>query len=156
MKQFLAILACGAILAPSTLGSQEPEDVFNQSLREARQSVTESWAKFKYESDKLINHAKARKIDQADLDAYRAAESEFEETRRRLKPSKLDMWEARQRLIEYIYDSDDETVFSLYMTAMDSERGYKEALEEANRIRAQIERNRQNRAAQGVSLTPEN
>ncbi len=78
------------------------------------------------------------------------------ETVERQQPSKLEMWEARQRLIEYIHDSDDATVFDLYLVARVLKEQQGKSREETEEIRAQIARNRAARESRGVALTPEN
>lgn len=147
--RLLAVLLSGALFAPSTLLSEEPEseDPFDQRWIEAHHTMAEAMSK------RADAHDRWEKT--GDLDALAAAMADFRETTRRLEPSNLDLWEARQRLIELIYDSDDATVFELYLIAKDRKRESKQALEEIADLRAQIERNRQSRESRGTPLTPE-
>lgn len=91
-----------------------------------------------------------------DLDALIAATAGTSEIFQRLAPSKLDLWEARQRLIELIHDSDDDTVFDLYLIAKSREREGAKLDKELEDLLAQIEQNRHNRESRDVTLTPEN
>ena len=152
---FLAVLLCGGIFTPSALRS-ETEDPFDERMGEMVQSASEAGDKLKRAGEKFrATTTEDPHAYNAALAEYSAARAEFWETAQRLEPSKLDKWEARQRLIELIYDSDDETVFSLYLFAVDQERKSKQAQEEIADLLARIERNRQNRESTGISLTPE-
>lgn len=152
---FLAVLLCGGIFTSSALRS-ETEDPFEQRMEEMVQSASAAGDELKRAGDKFrATTTEDPHAYNAALDEYNAARAEFWATALRLEPSKLDMWEARQRLVELIYDSDDETVFSLYLFAVDQERKSKQAQEEIADLLVQIERNRQNRESRGVSLTPE-
>ncbi|MXX60184.1 MAG: hypothetical protein F4112_11935 [Holophagales bacterium] len=144
----LAVFLSGALFAPAVLRSEEPEDSFDQSWTEALRTMAEASAK------KAAAHDQWKET--GDLDAYTAAVAEFEETAQRLEPSKLDLWEARQRLVELIYESDDATVFELYLIAKDRERASIKAQKEIEELRARMDRTAQNRALRGVPLTPEN
>ena len=73
----------------------------------------------------------------------------------RYAPSQMDMWEARQRLIEFIYDSDDETVFSWYVLIKESKEKDEEIAEGVAEVMGKVDRMEQHLATQGVSLTPE-
>lgn len=148
--RLLAVLLSGTLFVPATLLSEEPEpeDPFDQRWTEVHHTMAEAMAK------RAAAHDRWQKTD--DLDALVAATAEFEETTQKLKPSDLDLWEARQRLIELIYDSDDTTVFELYLIAKDRKRESAKVQKEIEELRAQISRTDQNRAVRGVSLTPEN
>lgn len=56
------------------------------------------------EAKAKLRHAITQRNETGDLDAFAAAREEFGETLDRLTPSKLDVWEARQRLVELVYD----------------------------------------------------
>ena len=147
--RLLAVLLSGALFAPSTLLSEEPEseDPFDQRLIEAHRTIAEAMAK------RAASHDRWQET--GDLDAYVAAVAELRETTQKLAPSKLDLWEARQRLIDLIYDSDDATVFELYLIAKDRQRESVKTQKEIDALRAQISQNEQNRTSRGASLTPE-
>lgn len=143
----LLVLFFGALFAPSALCSEEP-DPFDQRWMEANQDMAEAMAK------KAAAHERWKET--GDLDAYAAAVAEFNEAIQRLEPSKLDLWEARQRLIELIYDSDDATVFELYLVAKNRKRASVKAQKEIGDLRARMDRTAQNQAASGVDLVPQN
>lgn len=146
----LAVLLSGAIFAPSALRSEEPEpeNPFDQRLIEMIQSNDEALD--------TVGHAHAQWKETGDLDTYAAAIDEYLETSERLQPSKLDLWEGRQRLIELIYDSDDRVVFELYLYATVRKRERAKTQEEIEELRIRMDRTEQNQASRGVSLTPEN
>lgn len=151
----LVVLLSGAIFTPSAL-RPETEDPFDQRMVEIIQSASEAGDRLGRAHDKFrATTTEDPHAYNAALDEYNEARAVFWETARKLEPSKLDMWEARQRLMDLIYDSDDETVFSLYLFAIDQERKSKQAQEEIADLLSQIERNRQNRESRGISLTPE-
>ena len=143
----LAVLLCGALVAPSALRSDSSEDPFEERLDEIVHGVEEAKAK--------LRHAIERRNETGDLDAFAAAREEFGATLDRLTPSKLDVWEARQRLVELVYDVDDETAFELYMIARERMQDNEKAMEELAELRARMDRTAQNQASRGVSLTPE-
>lgn len=145
----LAALLLGALSAPSALLSQEPEeDPLDQRLREAIEATSEAKARrdAAYEAWK----------ETGDTQAYLAAVAEYRETVTRQEPSQLDLWEARQQLIEYIYDSDDETVFDLYLVARARKAQRAKSREETEEIFSRIAENRAARESRGSALTPEN
>lgn len=147
--RLLAVLMSGALFAPLALLSEEPEpeDPFDQGWIEAHHTIAEAMAKRAAAHD--------RWQETGDLDTYVAAVAELRETTQKLAPSKLDLWEARQRLIDLIYDSDDATVFELYLIAKDRNRESAKVQNEIDELRAQIEWNRQSRESRGTPLTPE-
>ena len=114
----LAVLLSGAIFVPADLRSEEPEDAFDQRMREMTQGMLEAGDKLTRAGDKLRATEDPDRYFEV-LDEYNVVLAEFRDTYDSLMPSKLDMWEARQRLIELIYDSADETVLSLYLIAME-------------------------------------
>ncbi len=150
----LAVLLSGAIFVPADLRSEEPEDAFDQRMREMTQGMLEAGDKLTRAGDKLRATEDPDRYFEV-LDEYNVVLAEFRDTYDSLMPSKLDMWEARQRLIELIYDSADETVLSLYLIAMERKSQDERTGEELAALRAQIERNRQKRESRGVPLVPE-
>ncbi|MDE2922099.1 MAG: hypothetical protein OYL92_10575 [Acidobacteriota bacterium] len=146
MKPLLLALLGAVILVPTTLLS-EGEDPFDQRMREEDEIVTKH--------ARALTEALAHARKTGDYTALPKVSGELVKAQERYAPSQMDMWEARQRLIEYIYDSDDETVFSWYALVKESMKKDEEIAKGVAEIMAKVERMEQNLATQGVSLTPE-
>lgn len=141
----LVALLGAVILVPVALS--EDEDPFDQRIKEDDAVVTKHGRAL----SKALEHAEQT----GDYTALPEASGAYLKAHRDHGPSKLDMWEARQRLIELIYDSDDEEVFYWYVMIKESIELDDVIATGVAEIMAQVERAERNLDAQGVSLTPE-
>lgn len=149
MKPVLLLVAflSAAIFAPPALLSQDTEDPLDQSLMEAGEIVSKH--------ARTLTEALAHARKTGDYTALPGVSGELVKAQERYAPSQMDMWEARQRLIEFIYDSDDETVFSWYVLIKESKEKDEEIAEGVAEVMGKVDRMEQHLATQGVSLTPE-
>lgn len=151
MKQLaLVALLTGAVCLPSGVaGQDQPEDPFDRRLLEMFTAMDKA-----AERQKAARAKWKRTGSRNDLQEYRSAILEFQSAQRRHKLSQSDYWEARNRLIEYIHDSDDSTVFELYMLARERKEKNRKLRERIDATAAGLERLSARIAARGASLTP--
>ncbi len=151
MKQLLLALLGAAILVPTAVLPvgllSEDEDPFDQRMREEDEIVAKH--------ARALTEALAHARETGDYSGVPKVSGELVKAYERYAPSQMDMWEARQRLIEYIYDSDDETVFHWYGLIKESMRRDEEIARGIAEVMDEVDRMEQNLATQGVSLTPE-
>ncbi len=103
---------------------------------------------------RAVSEAVDHGLKTGDYTALLEAAKEYSEVGKRHEPSKLDMWEARQRLIDAIYESDDETVYSWYFLINESMQREQEMAKEVAEVLSKVDRIQQDLATEGVSLIP--
>ena len=147
LRVLAGLFFCGLVtaLAFPVLGFEDP---FDEKLKEAEERIDSA--------GQSVSEALERRNAPDGLKDLLTALDEFDAAYADAKPSKLDMWEARQRLLEIIHDSDDETAFDLYLTVAAHLRRVDELGKMAERSYERLERAQQARASRGVDLTPEN
>lgn len=141
----LVVALSGALLAPSAV---LPDDL-DRRLGEAIRVLVEI--------DKRAETARAEWQKTRNQDAfqeYMSASAEYDEAVRRHQLSKSDFWEARHRLLDYIHDSDDETVFELYMLARENKEKNRKLQARIDATKARTAELKARFAERAVSLTP--
>lgn len=146
-RAFTGLLCC-VLLAAIAVPVLSFEDPFDENRRKAEESIDDVWEK--------VSHAIGQRKEPGGLENALAALNEFEAVYEAAKPSKLDMWEARHRLLEIIHDSDDETVYDLYLTVTNYIRDLEELTEMAEKTRERLERAKEIRQLRGVDVVPNN
>ncbi len=146
MKPLVLLALLGAAILVSPALFSEDEDPFDQRIREDDETV----AKYGRALSDAFEHARRT----GDYTALPEASGAYVKAQEDHAPSQMDKWEARQRLIDLIYDSDDETVFFWYVLVKASLEEDEAIAEGVAEIMAKVDRMEQNFAAQGVSLTP--
>lgn len=147
MKPLVLLALLGAaILVPPALLSED-EDPFDQRIREDDEVV----AKYGRALSEALEQAKRT----GDYTALPEASGAYVKAQEDHAPSQMAMWEARHRLIDLIYESDDETVFFWYVLVKESLEEDEAIAKGVAEIMAKVDLMEQNLAAQGVSLTPE-
>ena len=147
MKPLVLLALLGAaILVPTALISEE-EDPLDQRMRRDDEII----GKYGRALSEALQHA-TRTSDYTALPEVVAAYMKAQEDH---APSQMDMWESRHRLIDLIYDSDDETVYFWYVLIKESLDEDEEIAKAIAEIMAPVDRMERKLAAQGVSLTPE-
>lgn len=143
---FLLALLGAAILVPAALFSEE-EDPLDKRIRADDAIVS----KYGHALGKALAYAK----QSGDYTALPEAADAYMKAQADHAPSQMDMWEARHRLIDIIYDTDDETVFFWYILVKESLAEDEARAARIEEIIAPVDRMERKLATQGVSLTPE-
>lgn len=149
MIKLTALVLFGALFLPAAVPAQEPpEDPFDRRIFEKTMILKEATER-RDAARKKWRETRAPE----DWDQYREANKGLRQTSRKAMPSKLDMWEARERLREYIRDSDDGKVFELYLLVRSRDAREKRELAELEKAGAKLKQQLQDLEQRGVDLT---